>query len=185
MQWKSLAPCTPCGSIDGRGRGRASRRHPDQAPLIANVVFFLRKYRGEERSAVAPCSAPHRRRRRRGIADKWSISGISVTRCFLQVENEGRFFSETALTSMCWISVNSTQELFGKYPNHLGSTVARWPPLQEIPLLARKFHTALTLLRKERRKEGGNVAVCSVLWNIFGSLVLNVQIYYVPKSTVE
>ena len=77
---------------------------------------------------------------------------------------------------MCWISVNSAQELFEKYPNHLGSTVARWLALQEIPLLARKFHTALTLLRKERRKEGGNVAVCSVfmeyLWE-FGFIRAN------------
>ena len=78
---------------------------------------------------------------------------------------------------MCWLSVNSTQELFGKYPNHLGSTVARWPPLQEIPLLARKFHTALTLLRKERRKEGGNVAVCSVFMEYLWEFGLNVQIY--------
>ena len=71
-------------------------------------------------------------------------------------------FFKTALSSICWLSVNWRQELFGKYPNHFGITVALWPPLQEIPLLARKFHTALTLLRKERRKEGGNVAVCSV-----------------------
>ena len=126
------------------------------SPLLSPMSYFFSgstagKEEAERRSALY-CI---RGEERRGIADKWSISGISVTHCLWR---KCKFFVHDHVGQNLLHSIRLKRPTGGvKIPelssDHREHPFLPWPPLRKIPLLARKFHTALTL-PKEKRREG-------------------------------